>query len=567
MLTALRVGNFKAFGATQTLPLKPITLIFGPNSSGKSSLIHALLLAHEAERVGKLDVFRTEIGGDSVDLGGFRQYVYRRNAAQRVEWGFELDARALKDRLGVRLEPADRIGGSLSFGFELDNEGEPKPGADPKVDAYSVDIDGTTFLRASRRADGHLRLDHLNHQHPCFRDLVSALVLSTTTAARLEEADYAAATDAIAELVPEITIPLGNLLPRSRAPERSPVLMPISRGQRRADLASAIQLVLPWTLHRIVNGITEGLVEELHRLRYLGPLRSYPPRHLAADQYHDPNWLAGGGHAYDLLRRDEEIRASVNHWLGDAEKLSTCYEVVVRPLVTIEDLEPFYALLIGDIWQRESKALEESDSPAGESEPELDPTLNKVLNFLRGDTPPDDTDYIRETEEALSKLKKLEPRLSRFQLLELKDKRNETIVTHRDVGIGVSQVLPVLVNAYGSTRSIVAIEQPEIHLHPGLQSELADVFIESALGERKNTFILETHSEHLILRVLRRIRETADDELPKDMKPIRPSDVAVLYVQPSGKGAEVVEIKATDDGEFATPWPNGFFAERARELF
>jgi len=67
--------------------------------------------------------------------------------------------------------------------------------------------------------------------------------------------------------------------------------------------------------------------------------------------------------------------------------------------------------------------------------------------------------------------------------------------------------------------------------------------------------------------VLRRIRETADDELPKDMKPIRPSDVAVLYVQPSGKGAEVVEIKATDDGEFATPWPNGFFAERARELF
>ena len=114
-MTALRVGNFKAFGATQTLPLKPITLIFGPNSSGKSSLIHALLLAHEAERVGKLDVFRTEIGGDSVDLGGFRQYVYRRNAAQRVEWGFELDARALKDRLGVRLEPADRIGGSLSL--------------------------------------------------------------------------------------------------------------------------------------------------------------------------------------------------------------------------------------------------------------------------------------------------------------------------------------------------------------------------------------------------------------------------------------------------------------------
>jgi predicted ATPase len=105
-------------------------------------------------------------------------------------------------------------------------------------------------------------------------------------------------------------------------------------------------------------------------------------------------------------------------------------------------------------------------------------------------------------------LKVLEPLMSNVQDLSLYDKRTNTLVSHRDVGIGISQVLPVLVSAYASKNKIVAIEQPEIHLHPALQAELGDVFIESALGENKNAFILETHSEHLVLRVMRRIRET-----------------------------------------------------------
>ena len=97
----------------------------------------------------------------------------------------------------------------------------------------------------------------------------------------------------------------------------------------------------------------------------------------------------------------------------------------------------------------------------------------------------------------------------RLRELALIDQRTNTVVTHRDVGIGISQVLPVLVMAYGSHGKLLAMEQPEIHLHPALQAELGDVFIEAALGERDNTFILETHSEHLILRLMRRIREGA----------------------------------------------------------
>jgi predicted ATPase len=131
----------------------------------------------------------------------------------------------------------------------------------------------------------------------------------------------------------------------------------------------------------------------------------------------------------------------------------------------------------------------------------------------------------------------------------------------------VSQVLPVLVHAYAARDRWIAIEQPEIHLHPALQAELGDVFLESALGDQQNRFLIETHSEHLILRILRRIRETTDGELPEGAQPVTPDQVAVLYVQPASDGAQVIHIPITEDGDFAHHWPEGFFPERARELF
>jgi predicted ATPase len=126
--------------------------------------------------------------------------------------------------------------------------------------------------------------------------------------------------------------------------------------------------------------------------------------------------------------------------------------------------------------------------------------------------------------------------------------------------------LPVLVHAYADEGKIVAIEQPEIHLHPALQAELGDVFIESALGERKNTFLLETHSEHLILRILRRVRETTEGKLPAGAQPVRPEDVTVVFVEPTAKGSFIKHLPVTPDGDFAAPWPGGFFAERLADL-
>ena len=82
MLTAMQIGNFKAFAELQKIPIRPLTLIYGANSSGKSSIIHSILLARHAQETGELDVHLTNIGGESVDLGGFGQYVLKSQAVQ-----------------------------------------------------------------------------------------------------------------------------------------------------------------------------------------------------------------------------------------------------------------------------------------------------------------------------------------------------------------------------------------------------------------------------------------------------------------------------------------------------
>src|SRR5262245_55302250 len=115
-LTALRVGNFKAFAHSQRIPLKPITLIFGPNSAGKSSLIHSLALVHEARRSGNLNIFHTDVGGTAIDLGGFRQYVFHRDPAQRVDWSAEIDVTRLTGRLADLLTPLKHVSVSATFG-------------------------------------------------------------------------------------------------------------------------------------------------------------------------------------------------------------------------------------------------------------------------------------------------------------------------------------------------------------------------------------------------------------------------------------------------------------------
>lgn len=140
--------------------------------------------------------------------------------------------------------------------------------------------------------------------------------------------------------------------------------------------------------------------------------------------------------------------------------------------------------------------------------------------------------------------------------VELVDLHTNTIVSHRDVGVGVSQVLPILVSAYAESNATICIEQPELHLHPRLQGDLADVFIETSIGsEQNNSYIIETHSEAIIRRLMRRVRE---GKISKD-------DISIVYVESGAEGSTVTHIHLDDDGDLIDEWPNGFFEEGFRD--
>lgn len=153
-----------------------------------------------------------------------------------------------------------------------------------------------------------------------------------------------------------------------------------------------------------------------------------------------------------------------------------------------------------------------------------------------------------------------------------------TLLGADQLGEGVRQVFPVirLVVAQRSQHhcpGLTILQQPELHLHPRMQMGVADVLI-----EHRNATLVETHSEHIILRVLRRIRESATGRHEGTALFIRPGDVSVIYLEPmpiaeapeAGVRRDAVRVRhlrITEDGDFLDPWPQGFFEERIEDLF
>ncbi len=126
-----------------------------------------------------------------------------------------------------------------------------------------------------------------------------------------------------------------------------------------------------------------------------------------------------------------------------------------------------------------------------------------------------------------------------------------------DVGFGVSQVLPVLTLCnYVPRGSIILLEQPEIHLHPKVQADLADVLIDVSRN-RNIQIILESHSEHLLARLQRRMAEYG---LPGREEAISSEHVALYFCEKKAAAAEIRPLELNRFG-FITNWPEDFFGD------
>jgi hypothetical protein len=564
-LTAITIENFKGIGEAVTIPLRPLTLLFGANSAGKSTIIQALQYAWEVLENRNADVDRTRLGGEAIDLGGFKNLVHGHDLSREIRIALHY---AGEPKVDPYLPPNNYI--SEAFGGDYVDGGYISANsyldiatlsvsiatrwnyirAEAQIVEYSVSLNGEDFARIGHREGGEVQVkvdawhsfftresrseakelggilaDIMYFFEGCdvhepFEELTSEL----TEHERKEMAELDLSSSFSKEVWPVLGQPTVvpawgrqfGIGPSGHADAVS------RRGKEEADSL----------ISQLVAGVGEAILDELRGLRYIGPLRVVPNRfHVAPLNPGRERWANGLG-AWDTLQREVDSESS---GLSLVERCSAYMH---------ETLGLDYTL------RREERIQLPADS-----------TLYAQLKLIA-------TQFDEHDERDLRRVIEQIEALPRMPVVQLHDEKNDIDVEPMDVGVGVSQVLPVIVGAVEPHCNILAIEQPELHVPPAVQSRLGDLFIRECIPSQPGpVFLLETHSEHLILRILRRIRECTDGALPPGYPAIYPDDVQVVYVENKDGKTIITPLKIASDGDFSQDWPNGFFNEREEDLF
>lgn len=509
MLESLELENFKAFGERVRIPFAPITLIFGENSAGKSSILQSLYLLKqtlESREAGALLLPRSKNG--IVDLGSFQELIFKHDL-ERV--------------FSIRVETKDKRELAIEFSFnrpslEEDvrlNEIQIYYGVSSKCIAKFelLDVDASEDPEEFWRRMGFFRdprglpLSKLSaikcvwlskepeYWKPEFdlckeknREILNQLEEKKLHAEELLGIEHEVGLEEeFHSLCSDITFyssdfDLESYIAKRHSDEMNTVLkiqgfLPLMTEPRSFYAHRAYQIS---DLAQLVGEARNALEQVLESLFPMSPFRRPPERWYIFTGTRPQHVGYRGDLLPDLLFHHSELVTETNEWL---KRLEMGYEIEVKP--------------VG----------------------------------------PDSRDLFE---------------------VRLIDTRGEELVNVGlpDVGFGISQLLPFVVQSLVSKQQIISIEQPEVHVHPRLQADLGDLLAEVIKEPRQNRFIIETHSEHLILRLQRLICEQL----------IKPEDVSVIYISRGAKGAISERLHLDEEGDFVDHWPNGFFPERLREL-
>lgn len=540
ILKAITIENFKGIREPVRVELRPVTLLFGANSAGKSTVVQALHFAQEIFERHNVDPGKTLIGGEAINLGGFETLVYGHDRSRPIIIRLELN-------LAETELPVYRLPYVTSFSdYAVDPFREIDSGwvevqvewsellGRPILKEYSVGLNDEPFAKIQASSDlKNIEVTQLSTEHSAFsKEYVQSEDQSSIEdefAELLSQDDRVGSYNQIFMMGFEVLKPnyigLDNLYFGVQGQSDAmpafgrPLAIQEEAFEEQADQPTKREFIEG--LSSYIVGVGELARDALRAFRYLGPLREVPPRNFEAETSPDEGRWAHGLAAWDTLARsDQALVDELNKWLEREDRLNTGYQVELKQYKELDINSPYYYSVLGS----------------------------------RADL--DEEDGIPSWIERL-------PVKSRLLLREV---RNGIEVQPQDVGVGISQLIPVIVAALTTKTGIVAIEQPELHIHPAWQVVLGDLFLTQA-KQRDLVFLLETHSEHLMLRLLRRIRETHDDDLPPGAPEATPGDVSVLYVESTEDGARIFPLKVNESGDFDNKWPRGFFNERAEELF
>ena len=461
MIRQIELANFRAFRDSQTADLAPLTLIYGPNSSGKSTLVRSLLLLQQSVLFGNSPL--PMMKGPLVDLGSTRVVVHGHRGTASIK---------------VALTDAEN---SLFKDFEIEFELDANGAENEKI-IINLHKDNLNLrLAFDRYGPNFEHLTIAKESISQFYSLESSLTKDGAIPLFFDEP----------KRLPIFSI--DALMP-------STVIGQHENGRKiqKFELNNLTQAEKFWS--EISSQLIQSFRKNLENLSYLGPLRKPWERIEGINQ--DPLTRGvgvKGQNALTLLANSPEILNRVNDDLH--RQLETNYRLHIEQL---------------------SQTLSE----------------NSVLEVI----PP-------------SAIPILEHRTSGVRISPV------------DAGFGLSQLLPIVIELNVRRHTLICIEQPELHLHPRLQARVGQLLRNAVMGNRGNRFFIETHSEHLLLRIQRLVR---DGLLPSEQ-------VCILYVDnqefdPSvnefvtTSESTIQKIQLDESGNLTDPWPGGFFEERLTEL-
>lgn len=548
IIRAISISNFKGFTDEVRVPLRPITLLFGANSAGKSSVMQSLQLMREVLERGSANIDRTVQGGDTIDLGGFQNFVHNHDISKPVSVRVEMDLgdELIPEFFEDAIEDRSEVDSSVwKFNETLDSiRDQVKTVAvqltlswseirsTAVVSGYRVDINEKWCTEVVTSPDGRQPRLRINAGHPIFiaagiegADLFEGVAEWAVPGGNsfLFRTEMGLETEKIEgqdlePVPPSVILAILDVVRGSYAnsPSRGfadwlqnfqgalprldkPILIPAERPETASNIfvLQEFSAFISWLL----IGPAQLLREQLRKSRYLGPLRQIPPRDFdVALSKNEAAWSDGMAAWQILLEGPDSLVKSCSEWMASVDKLSTGYGI-------------------------ERTVVQEFDMSG--------PTPRPFGNGRR-----------RLALTDISGIKHLP----------------------QDVGVGISQVLPVVVAAQDGTASFVCVEQPELHIHPAVQVGLGDLFIDGVINQGLS-FLIETHSEHLVMRLQRRIREQVTGDLPMHALSLDLKDLTFVYLGRNSAGnVTATTIGLTPEGKFDSPWPNGFFSERANEV-
>lgn len=569
MLTSLEIQNFKGIAVRQRIDFAPLTLLFGANSAGKSSILQALLYLHELIERGAADVDRTELGGNVLELGGFARLVHKHDTERSIVLRAEFATPGGLERFGRDL---------TDFPFpDLDDEVESAwleltirflttasfrgPIVERAVFGVNGDSEPLVWLEVGATLrEGEPLHARVNMGHPLLaetvgerqRTLVPHWAHTEVTesweqiaipeealhrALEVEGGGYGSGSGAGAGLGDGSGFGDGRSLP----------VFALARGRASALPAPGEPLRV------IAAGDIEGDKEELVSLS-LKPASDETKRQLAALE-----------ESITLRERAaREVRTFLEMVvLGTTSQLASFLRDAqyIGPLRTIPPR--------GFLYERAGRITSWADGLAAWDLLLADRlTLVERTNSWLRKLGAGCQVVVQQLFDGGADAEELsDGHVDKTVRRLLLDTGAGSFVLPSEVGAGVSQLIPVIVAAIGGSGGLTLVEQPEIHVHPAVQVGLGDLLIEAATrGGGRRTLLVETHSEHLILRLLRRIRETTEEEREEDAPAFSKDKLRVVYVESNTQGVQVRQLRVDERGEFVDRWPKGFFAERMEEL-